>query len=152
MEEKKCSFCRPQTYEFPPSLLLFSLHLSVPFLFISFLLCPTFIIRAHHLGWAHQIVTGCQRPQACAMTGCGGVQVSQPDTRGEIPCFMQGTRALPTPRVAFLLGLSGPRAAGYWVRSWSVGEAPDTVLYQSTSQAPRRLPRPGLKKEGWGAG
>lgn len=109
---KKCSFCRPQTYEFPQFLLLSSLHLSVPFLFLSFLLCPTSIFRAHHLGWADQMVTGCQRPQACGVIGYGEVQVGQPDTRGEIPCSMQGARSLPTPRVAFLLGSGGPRAAG----------------------------------------
>lgn len=63
-----------------------------PFL-VSFFPGPTFSIRVQNLGWADQMAVGCREPQACGVTGCGGVRVSQVAGRGKIPCSRPRARA-----------------------------------------------------------
>lgn len=56
---------------------------------------------------------------------------------------LQEPRALRKARVVFSLWSGGPQAAGCWMRSRSVGEAPGTVLCQAHKPGPKALTHAG---------
>lgn len=146
MEEKRCLFWRPRTHEFPPSLLSSPL----PFLFLSFLFCPTFIIRAQSLAWVDQMVLGCPGPEACACdrmqrslrkSGCWG--------EGKYHVLGEGPGSLPGParaqgtvqgRGSLPPGSGGTHTAGHWVGSWSWERHLIRCRARPRSPALRRLP------------